>query len=947
MAAAAKIDQPDALTLSPASKAYDGSDITLTGGGGNGGRDFTSFVLKSAPSGAPAGSTVTANGDGETCTLHPTKAGTYTITVTKAGNSTYNAKTQDVTVTVGLGTQTITGLSNVEKTYGDADFTVSATATAGGVTFGVPENNGVATVTSGGTVHIVGAGTVTITATAAATDLYDSQTATATLTVNKATPTVTVTASPSTIRVGGTATLSGSSTSGETVTFSVPADNVVATLSGSTLTGVGYGTVTVTGSVDESANYLAGSGTCTVTVKLAVPTTQVSISKGTGTPTDGATHFEVHLDSRGATPGRGTHWLMLVKAGGYPTTPAEGVGSSASKGQGSTEGNVKSLTSSFAVAWPTDASSLIVYNGTATSAGNYWFKDAIPATHYYVAAYEYNREGSTVASFVYNTTETSANRFNFWTLASQPGAPSLTGSQTGVSSAGSRKATLSWTAASWTAASGESAALKYLVVVKKSTDAAVEPPVDGETYAVGATRGGGTVFYADAGTVSSGTVTAEITGLDPDTDDYTVYVYAYTQGGDATTANYNTSALTFGLVTIPSQGPTVQAAGVDTTGYLLNWGTVAGDSAGYDVQTRASGGSWASAGTALPGYNKPVTGLTSGNTYEARVRKSPDGDWSDELSVKAGVKPNTVSASAVRNAVTFTWTDVQSGAAGYGVQVTKTAAASSLYTKTCPDSALGRNSFSSGQQWKYTGDQITCDSGNFGTSPGYRSSYGHILIGTGQTLESDAFALDGMTALQLKFTIAVHNSTSGTAANQVNAYYQVNGGVWNWLGSANTATSHTLTVPQGASDEASTIAFRLVAPNASVATGNGYFIGPAISAISVKATAKGSGDYDAPVIETTTTSRSYTVTGLTAGETVYFRVQALQGSTATPTAKSVWVEQTGTASAYTPPGTPEASGILRNAMTLTWTAGNTTDLDHYVLQVGTASGFGAGTYTEY
>src|SRR5262249_50690627 len=65
--------------------------------------------------------------------------------------------------------QTITFGSLASKTYGDADFTISATATSGLPVSFKSSNNAVATVTQVGnsnvwTVHITGAGSATITA---------------------------------------------------------------------------------------------------------------------------------------------------------------------------------------------------------------------------------------------------------------------------------------------------------------------------------------------------------------------------------------------------------------------------------------------------------------------------------------------------------------------------------------------------------------------------------------------------------------------------------------------------------------------------------------------------------------------------------------------------------------------------------------------------------------
>ncbi len=893
--------------------------IQLTGSGGNGttGSAYTFRLVSSTI--ADSGS-VSSSGF-----LSVTKAGgTFTVAVTHTADG-YESRTDNVTITVNKGSQTITGLSSsYTKDYGSGTFTLSATSGSGlAVSYNIPSgSSGVATV-SGSTVTIVGVGTATITASQAGNDLWDAApNKTANLTVRAVNPTVTsgsvtdITATSATMKgtvtaLGGAASLSAAGAAYKQGTSGSPniTDDSVASASSpvagtefsATATGLTPGTAYRWRAYGTTSESKTGYGSAaTFYTKCATPTAP------SGLTLERKSVQRIDLSWTAGALGSGggdLHYLVLRTTSAAPSgAPVDGTVYSA----GDTIGD-----------WTVAA----VLGDSATTRQDTGLS---ADTVYYYKVYSYAVVSGQNATCAYSTTGPSGSE------VTESAVPTAWTSGVTCDSVGGKRATLSWTANE-----GANGCDGYMVVIKQGASApANDVFTQGTIYSVDEAIGDAGAIVKYVGPNHS---SVTISGLNGNTK-YTAKVFAW-NGNNYRAYRTGSSSVTF--TTTDVTGPTVRATGVDTTGYLLNWGQLSSDSSGYDVETRASGGNWASAGSALPGYNKPVTGLTSGSTYEARVRKSPDGDWSDELSVKAGVKPNTVSASAVRNAVTFTWTDVQTGAAGYGVQVTKTASASSLYTKTCPSSALGRNSFSSGEQWKYTGDQVTCTSGNFNTSPGYRTDYGHILIGTGQTLESDAFALDGMTALQLKFTIKTHNSTSGTADNQVDAYYQVNGGVWNWLGSANTATSHALTVPQGAIDEASTIAFRLVAPNAYVKQGSQstFFACPAIDAISVKATAKGSGDYDAPVTETTTSSQCYTVSGLTAGEKVYFRVQALQGSTANPTAKSVWVEATGTATAYTAPGTPVLSDVTRNSMTATWTAGDTTDLDHYEVQWSTSSTF--------
>ena len=89
-------------------------------------------------------------------------AGDHIVTATYGGDSNFNGSTSpSFTQTVDKANQTITFGALADKTYGDADFTVSATASSGlPVSFTA---SGAGTV-SGNTVHITGVGSCTITA---------------------------------------------------------------------------------------------------------------------------------------------------------------------------------------------------------------------------------------------------------------------------------------------------------------------------------------------------------------------------------------------------------------------------------------------------------------------------------------------------------------------------------------------------------------------------------------------------------------------------------------------------------------------------------------------------------------------------------------------------------------------------------------------------------------
>ncbi len=88
-------------------------------------------------------------------------AGTSTITASQAGNDDYNAASDvEQVLTVGKADQTIIFTTLDNKTYGDADFELTAPSSGLTVTY-TSSNTDVATV-SGSTITIVGAGTSTM-----------------------------------------------------------------------------------------------------------------------------------------------------------------------------------------------------------------------------------------------------------------------------------------------------------------------------------------------------------------------------------------------------------------------------------------------------------------------------------------------------------------------------------------------------------------------------------------------------------------------------------------------------------------------------------------------------------------------------------------------------------------------------------------------------------------
>ena len=122
---------------------------------------------------------------------------------------------------------------------------------------------------SGATVTLTGAGTVVLQASEAADSNYAAGSKTATFTVGLGTPTIAFTVSNQSY---GAAPFAVSATSNSTGAFTYTVVSGPATISGSTVTLTGAGTVVLMASEAADSNYAAGSKTATFTVGLGTPT---------------------------------------------------------------------------------------------------------------------------------------------------------------------------------------------------------------------------------------------------------------------------------------------------------------------------------------------------------------------------------------------------------------------------------------------------------------------------------------------------------------------------------------------------------------------------------------------------------------------------------------------------------------------------------------------------
>ncbi len=257
-------------------KTYNDPDVTLS--------------ATSSSSGAitySSSNTSVATISGTTLTI--VGAGTSLITALQAETSQYLSGTATMTLTV-LKDDPIISFNDYSKSFGDADFSISATSSSTGSFTYSSDNSSVGTL-SGTTVTIVGAGTAILTATLAADSNYNAGVANSTLTVSKINPVISLSDITKTYN-DVNFDLSASSSSSGTISYS-SSDPSVATIIGTTVTVVGAGTTVITVSQAANNNYNSGSVTATLTVNKDNPV--ISLSDITKTYND--SYFDLSATS--------------------------------------------------------------------------------------------------------------------------------------------------------------------------------------------------------------------------------------------------------------------------------------------------------------------------------------------------------------------------------------------------------------------------------------------------------------------------------------------------------------------------------------------------------------------------------------------------------------------------------------------------------------------------
>lgn len=228
----------------PADQTYDIGNTSLSASASSGLN--VSFASNSLSVCTVSGSTVSF-----------VSAGNCSITASQSGNSYYNAAT-DVTQSFNINqaSQTITFSSLADKTFGDADFVISASVSSGLVVSFASSTPSICTVTNS-TVAVANAGSCSIIASQSGNGNYTGATdVVQSFTVNKASQTITFDALADKNLGDADFSLSATSSSGLTVSFASNSTSIC-TVSDTSVSMLTDGTCSITASQSGNTNYLS------------------------------------------------------------------------------------------------------------------------------------------------------------------------------------------------------------------------------------------------------------------------------------------------------------------------------------------------------------------------------------------------------------------------------------------------------------------------------------------------------------------------------------------------------------------------------------------------------------------------------------------------------------------------------------------------------------------
>jgi len=263
---------PTLSSFSAISKDYGDAPFTLTPPESDSPAPFT--YESSDPSVASINSTT-----GVVTLLNVTAVGSpVTLTVRQAQTDNYAAITATTTLIIGRGTPVFGDFAIASKVWGSSNFAVTAptSSSAGSFTYNIVDVDGVneaaiATVTSAGTITVVGPGEVQVRATQAANSLYVSSSITATFTVTSATPSFGSFVAPSKTFGDAQFTMAPPLSPSSGAFSFTSSDTSVATIDSTTgvVVVIGAGSTTITASQVAASPYTARSATSVLTVAKA------------------------------------------------------------------------------------------------------------------------------------------------------------------------------------------------------------------------------------------------------------------------------------------------------------------------------------------------------------------------------------------------------------------------------------------------------------------------------------------------------------------------------------------------------------------------------------------------------------------------------------------------------------------------------------------------------
>ena len=255
---------PTFQTYTIAAKTYGNAPFDLTDPSSNSAGAFT-FTSSNTQVATISGRTVTIVG-----------AGTTTITATQAASGDYATGSTAASLVVSAISPTFGTFTVPTKNFRDASFNLTAPTTdsSGAFAYSIDASGaGVATVTSGGRVTVVGAGSATITATQDACGNFTTRAVTGVLVVSPIAPTIgTFTVPTKNFRDASFNLTAPTTDSSGVFTYSSDASGVATVTSGGVVTVVGAGSATISAIQDACGNFTTRTVTGVLVVSPIAPT---------------------------------------------------------------------------------------------------------------------------------------------------------------------------------------------------------------------------------------------------------------------------------------------------------------------------------------------------------------------------------------------------------------------------------------------------------------------------------------------------------------------------------------------------------------------------------------------------------------------------------------------------------------------------------------------------